>query len=231
MKVVIIVFPGSNCDRDMLLALRFMGVKDIKMLWYSEKEIPDNTDLVILPGGFSYGDYLRPGAIAAFCPIMNEVKKLAEKGVYVLGVCNGFQILTEVGLLKGTLMRNKSVKFICSQVNLKIVVNDNFFTNKYKKDSVIQIPIAHHDGNFFADDETLKSLEDNNNVVFRYCNSEGVADKLSCINGSGNNIAGILSDNKRILGMMPHPERAVDPCTEGGVDGSLLFKSMISFLS
>lgn len=231
MKVAIIVFPGSNCDRDMLSALEFFDVTDVAMLWHSDTEIPSGVDLIILPGGFSYGDYLRVGAIASSSPIINAVKKAAERGVYILGVCNGFQILTETGLLKGALIRNKNLNFICSQVTLKVMNDDNCFTNKYKKGSLIKIPIAHHDGNFFADDKTLKMLEDNGNILFKYADSNGVVNDSTSINGSKNNIAGILSDNKRILGMMPHPERASDPDTEGGSEGNLFFKSIISFLN
>lgn len=225
MKSAVIVFPGSNCDRDAITALQKVGSK-VEKIWHQETSLPNNLDLIIVPGGFSYGDYLRSGAMAAISPVMNEVKKSAEKGVNILGICNGFQILTESGLLPGVLLRNKGIKFICKTVNLRVENTASNFTSNYKKNQIIQIPIAHMDGNYFADDETLKRLEDNNQVAFRYCGSAGEIDKQINPNGSVNNIAGIFNSQKNILGMMPHPERAVDADT-GLVDGLNMFEGFM----
>ena len=214
MKAGVITFPGSNCDRDMYIALK-KSFKDVVKIWHKDTKLPQNLDLIAIPGGFSYGDYLRCGAMAANSNIMKEVIKFGENGGYILGVCNGFQILTETGLLPGTLLRNKDIKFISKTVRLKISNKDSKFTKNYKKQA-IDIPIAHHDGNYFCDTDTLKSLEDNKQIAFRYANNP---------NGSLNDIAGILNKEKNILGMMPHPERAIDEIV-GGIDGFGIFESL-----
>lgn len=225
MKSAVIVFPGSNCDRDMYTAIKSISGKEPTMVWHADATLPDGLDFIALPGGFSYGDYLRSGAMSARSPIMQEVIKAAEKGVHVLGVCNGFQVLTESGLLDGVLMRNRDLKFMCKTVSLKVANAGTSFTKAYKQDSVINIPIAHHDGNFFADDNTLKALEDNGQVAFRYCDSNGNINDNSAPNGSRHNIAGITNKKGNVLGMMPHPERAFDPLT-GNTDGKALFESL-----
>ncbi len=218
MKAAVITFPGSNCDRDMYKTIEDISDIKVEKVWHADTQLPKGLDLIALPGGFSYGDYLRSGAMSAKSPIMNEVVKAAKKGTYILGVCNGFQILTEAGLLPGTLMRNKNLKFICKSVELKVENANSEFTKKYSKGQTITIPIAHHDGNFFADEDILKSIEDNEQVAFRYTNNP---------NGSLNDIAGVFSDNKRVLGMMPHPERAADDLT-GGTDGKALFEALMN---
>ncbi|PIR39397.1 MAG: phosphoribosylformylglycinamidine synthase I [Alphaproteobacteria bacterium CG11_big_fil_rev_8_21_14_0_20_39_49] len=219
MKAAVITFPGSNCDRDMYETIESISGIEVKKIWHADTELPKGLDFIALPGGFSYGDYLRSGAMSAKSPIMNEVVKAAKKGTYILGVCNGFQILTEAGLLPGTLMRNKNLKFICKTVELAVENNDSEFTKTYHKGQHIQIPIAHHDGNFYADEDTLKEIEDSGRVAFRYAGENP--------NGSINNIAGVFSENKRILGMMPHPERAADEIT-GNTDGQALFEALVS---
>lgn len=218
MKTAVITFPGSNCDRDMFTTLRDITGKEPAKIWHADTQLPKGLDLIALPGGFSYGDYLRSGAMSAKSPIMQQVIKAAKGGTYILGVCNGFQILTEAGLLPGTLMRNRGLKFICKTVSLKVENNDAAFTKDYDEGQLINIPIAHHDGNYFADKETLKKIEDNGQVAFRYANDNP--------NGSINDIAGIFSADKRILGMMPHPERASDELT-GGIDGRALFEGLV----
>ena len=216
MKAGVVVFPGSNCDRDMKVGLESSGF-EVTMLWHKDVSVP-KLDLIALPGGFSYGDYLRCGAIAAHSPIMQEVKKHAEKGGLVLGVCNGFQILAESGLLPGVLLSNKTLKFICKSQALKVASNDNAFTKKYKIGEQVNFPIAHHDGNYFADADTLKSLEDNGQVAFRYVNNP---------NGAANDIAGITNKKGNVLGMMPHPERAISALL-GGADGKTFFDNLLS---
>jgi len=226
MKSAVIVFPGSNCDRDAVDALQKIGSK-IEKVWHQETSLPSGLDLIIVPGGFSYGDYLRSGAMAAISPVMNEIKKAAAQGVNVLGICNGFQILTESGLLDGVLLKNKGGKFICKAVNLRVESTNSNFTSNYQKNQVIQVPIAHMDGNYFADENTLKSLEDNDQIAFKYCDSTGKVSDQTSPNGAINNIAGIFNRTKNILGMMPHPERAIDAET-GLVDGLIMFKSLIN---
>ncbi len=221
----VIVFPGSNCDRDLADSIELLSGKKPIMVWHADTSLPKNLDFIAIPGGFSYGDYLRSGAIAARSPIMQEVKKAGEKGVYILGICNGFQILTETGLLPGTLMRNKYLKFICKNVTLKPANTNTNFTSHYKDKHVISLPIAHHDGNYFADDKTLNNLKDNEQIAFYYSDEQGKVDHSTNPNGSALNIAGIFDDKKRILGMMPHPERACDNLTYG-VDGTYLFNSL-----
>jgi phosphoribosylformylglycinamidine synthase subunit PurQ / glutaminase len=219
----IIVFPGSNCDRDIAVALQKFNIKT-QMIWHNNTELP-KSDLVILPGGFSYGDYLRTGCIASKSKIINEVITHAKKGGLILGVCNGFQILIETGLLPGVLLRNKKLKFLSKNVNLKVLNLENQFCLNYKKKNIIELPIAHNEGNYFADNKTLNNLEDKNLIAFKYCDQKGNINKEFNPNGSSNNIAGILNESKNILGMMPHPERLIDPLLSG-VDGSILFESL-----
>ena len=225
MKSAVITFPGSNCDRDAVVALEKVGSK-AQRIWHQETTLDDTLDLIVVPGGFSYGDYLRSGAMASISPVMNEVKRLAQKGVKVIGICNGFQILTEVGLLPGVLLRNKKSKFICKTMSLRVENNDSPFTKKYKNNQVIQIPVAHMDGNYFTDPEILKKLEDNGNIAFRYVDAEGKLSDESNPNGSIFNIAGVFNDQKNVLGMMPHPERAIDIDT-GSKDGLLMFEGLL----
>lgn len=225
MKSAVIVFPGSNCDRDAVDALQKVGSKVTKV-WHQETKLENDLDLIVVPGGFSYGDYLRSGAMAAISPVMQEVKRLAERGTKVLGICNGFQILTEAGLLDGVLLRNKKIKFSCRDVLLSVEDANTSFTKKYKKGQIIKIPIAHMDGNYFADPATLKKLEDNGNIAFRYVSEDGNVTDDSNPNGSALNVAGIFNDKKTILGMMPHPERAIDINT-GSSDGLFLFESLL----
>ncbi len=224
MKSSVIVFPGSNCDRDVAIALEKFKIKN-EMVWHNDTALP-KCDLVVLPGGFSYGDYLRSGCIAGKSKIINEVVKHANNGGLILGICNGFQILIETGLLPGALLRNKKLKFLSKNVYLKVVNTDNSFCLDYKKKDIIELPIAHNEGNFFASNELIKNLEDNNLIAFKYCNKKGEIEKESNPNGSCNNIAGLLNKNKNILGMMPHPERLIDPILSGE-DGSILFKSIL----
>jgi phosphoribosylformylglycinamidine synthase subunit PurQ / glutaminase len=225
MKSSVIVFPGSNCDRDIAVALEKNQIKN-QMIWHDETKLP-KTDLVVLPGGFSYGDYLRTGCIASKSNIINEVINHAKKGGLILGICNGFQILVEAGLLPGSLLRNKKLRFISKDINLKVTNLENKFCKSYKKKEIIKLPIAHNEGNYFADAKILGFLEDNNLVAFKYCDENGNVNKISNPNGSSNNIAGILNDKKNILGMMPHPERVIDPLLSGE-DGSMMFESLIN---
>ena len=220
MKSAVIVFPASNCDRDAKVALTDMTGKTPAMVWHQDSELPD-VDLVVIPGGFSYGDYLRCGAMASQSPVMRAVKAHADKGGAVLGICNGFQVLTESHLLPGALMRNAGLKFVCKPVALKVEETQSAFTRGYSKGQTVVFPIAHGEGNYFADDATLERLEGENRIVFRYEANP---------NGSVRNIAGILSEKRNVLGLMPHPERVVDPAT-GGTDGRALFKSLIETLS
>jgi len=229
MKAAIVVFPGSNRERDAEAALtQAMGKKPI-MVWHRDTELPD-VDLVLVPGGFSYGDYLRCGAIAAHSPILREVKARADKGMAVIGVCNGFQIITEAGLLPGILLRNASLKFVCKNVRLKVETSQSLFTSQYEQGQVLSIPVAHHDGNYFADDRTLDELEANGQVAFRYCSPDGELTDEHNPNGSARNIAGIFNRTKNVLGLMPHPENAIEPL-QGSTDGKALFQSMVEALS
>ena len=225
MKSSVIVFPGSNCDRDIAVALENMQFKN-KMIWHKETKLP-KSDLIVLPGGFSYGDYLRSGAIAGKSLIIDEVIKAANEGCLVLGICNGFQILTETGLLKGTLLRNKNLKFINKDVQIKVTNNETKFTNKYKKDQILKINIAHNEGNFFTDNNHLQELKDNNLIAFKYCDEEGNINEKTNPNGSLENIAGIYNTKKNILGMMPHPERMIDTLISN-TDGVNLFSSLLN---
>ena len=225
MKSSVIVFPGSNCDRDIAVALEKMQFKN-QMVWHKESKLP-KTDLIVIPGGFSYGDYLRSGAIAGKSLIIDEVIKSANSGCLILGICNGFQILTETGLLKGTLLRNKDLKFINKDVHLKVKNNNSKFTNKYTKDQIVKLNIAHNEGNYSTNSSHLKELEDNNLIPFKYCDEKGNINENSNPNGSLMNIAGILNSNKNILGMMPHPERMVDEIISSK-DGINLFSSLLN---
>tara|TARA_B100000686_G_scaffold62889_1_gene67498 strand:+ start:224 stop:901 length:678 start_codon:yes stop_codon:yes gene_type:complete len=224
MKSSVIVFPGSNCDRDVAVALKKFSIKN-EMVWHNETNLP-KSDLVVLPGGFSYGDYLRTGCIAAKSLIINDIIKHANKGGLILGICNGFQILIETGLLPGVLLRNKKLKFLSKNVFLKVMNVENTFCSMFQKKNVIKLPIAHNEGNYFANDKILQDLEDNNLVAFKYSDEKGHINDESNPNGSSNSIAGILNNKKNILGMMPHPERLIDPILSGE-DGSLLFMSLI----
>ena len=225
MKTAILVFPGTNREHDMAAAVRSVSGEEPTMVWHAETEIPQ-ADLIILPGGFSYGDYLRSGAIAARSPIVADLLEKAKQGVRILGVCNGFQILTETGILPGALMRNAGLHFICKETHLRIEREDTIFTSAYDKGQVMRCPVAHHDGNFFANDETLKMLEDDGRVLFRYCDPSGETSTAANINGSRNNIAGIMNARGTILGMMPHPENLIEDL-HGGLDGRGLFESLL----
>ncbi|CAO1654999.1 phosphoribosylformylglycinamidine synthase subunit PurQ [Parasphingorhabdus sp. NYA22] len=218
MQSAVIVFPGSNCDRDMAVALETVSGQKPHMVWHGDSELPPGLDVIAIPGGFSYGDYLRSGAMASRSNIIKPVIEAANRGVKILGVCNGFQILTETGLLPGALMRNSNIHFVCKDAELDVVNTGTIFTSDYDSNTPITIPVAHHDGNFFADDETLDRLESENQIVFRYHND---------INGSSRNIAGIINEAGNVLGMMPHPERAIDK-KHGGTDGLALFESLLS---
>jgi len=225
MRSSVIVFPGSNCDRDIGVALEKMQFKN-QMVWHKETKLP-KSDLIVLPGGFSYGDYLRSGAIAGKSLIIDEVVKAANDGCLILGICNGFQILTETGLLKGTLLRNKNLKFINKDIQIKVINNETKFSNKYKKNQVLKINIAHNEGNYFTDSKHLQDLKENNLIAFKYCDEKGSINDQSNPNGSLKNIAGIYNSNKNILGMMPHPERMVDELISN-TDGINLFSSLLN---
>jgi phosphoribosylformylglycinamidine synthase len=221
MKTAVVVFPGSNCDRDLMVALELVTGQPPIALWYDSNELPEHLDLIALPGGFSHGDYLRSGAIAARAPIMREVGAAAARGTPVLGVCNGFQVLTEAGLLPGALMRNAGLDFVCRDVKLEVVTTDTPFTRGYRAGEGISLPVAHHDGNFQADAETLDRLEQQGQVAFRYAEE---------VNGSARSIAGIVNEGRNVLGLMPHPERAVEPA-HGGSDGRKMFEGLLAILA
>ncbi len=221
MTAAVIVFPGSNCDRDMASAIQLVTGRAPKMVWHGDSSLPDGVEFIALPGGFSYGDYLRSGAMAARSPIMKAVVAAAERGVPVLGVCNGFQVLTEAGLLPGALMRNAGLNFVCRDVPLIVDNSQSLFTARYDAGERLTIPVAHHDGNYVADAETVQRLEGEGRVAFRYADA---------VNGSVRNIAGVLSDGGNVLGMMPHPERAVE-AAHGNRDGLRLFEGLLSVLA
>lgn len=221
MKSAVLVFPGSNCDRDLAVAIETVTGRAPAMVWHRESELPQGTDFIAIPGGFSYGDYLRSGAMAARSPIMQAVAEAAGKGVPVLGVCNGFQVLTEAGLLPGALMRNAGLHFVCRSVGLKVENSQSIFTSAYQAGEVISIPVAHHDGNYQADAETLDRIEGEGRVAFRYTGE---------VNGSARSIAGILNSAGNVLGMMPHPERALEPA-HGNTDGRRLFEGLLEAVS
>ena len=217
MKSAVIVFPGSNCDRDLATALELVTGRKPAMVWHKDAELPDGTDFIGIPGGFSYGDYLRSGAMAARSPIMRAVKDAGGRGVPVIGICNGFQVLTEAGLLPGALMRNAGLSFVCKPVKLRVENSQSLFTSQYDSGETISVPVAHHDGNYQADAQTLDRLEGEGRVAFRY---------LEGCNGSAHDIAGILNDSGNVLGLMPHPERVVEPA-HGGTDGRRLFEGLL----
>jgi phosphoribosylformylglycinamidine synthase subunit PurQ / glutaminase len=225
MKSSVIVFPGSNCDRDIAVALEKMQFKN-QMVWHKETKLP-KSDLIVLPGGFSYGDYLRSGAIAGKSLIIDEVIKAANSGCLILGICNGFQILTETGLLKGTLLRNKNLRFINKDVHIKVLNNNTKFSNKYKNNQILKINIAHNEGNYFTDPSHLDELNKEGLIAFKYCDEKGNINNDTNPNGSLENIAGILNLKKNILGMMPHPERMIDEITSNK-DGINLFSSLLN---
>lgn len=229
MKAAVLVFPGSNRERDIAYALELTSGVKPALVWHAETELPAGTDLVVLPGGFSYGDYLRCGAIAARAAIMDAVRRHAARGGLVLGVCNGFQILCEAGLLPGVLMRNSQLRFIARTVHLRVENSNTPFTRRYNAGAVIEVPVAHGEGNYAADEETLKRLEGEGRVLFRYCDAAGRITDEDNVNGAVNAIAGIVSENGRVLGMMPHPENHVDPAI-GPIDGRGLFESLAEAL-
>jgi phosphoribosylformylglycinamidine synthase subunit PurQ / glutaminase len=225
MKFGVLVFPGSNCDRDVAAVTSGILQLPTRMIWHEETDISD-LDVVVIPGGFSYGDYLRCGAIARFAPVMKSIKEHAAKGKYVLGICNGFQILTEAGLLPGALVRNRDLHFICDRVPLRLERNDLAWTSAYTEHQTVTLPIAHGEGCYYADADTLKSLEDSNQIVWRYCDRQGNVTESSNPNGSMHNIAGICNREGNVLGMMPHPERAADAIL-GSTAGKGLFESLL----
>ena len=229
MNACVVVFPGSNCDRDVKVALEAVTRKPVNMLWHGDAAVPA-CDLIVLPGGFAYGDYLRTGAMAAHSPIMRDVVAKAKAGTPVLGICNGFQVLCEAQLLPGVLMRNASLKFVCKDVYLRVEQTDTPFTGRYQEGEVIRIPVAHGEGNYFADSATLDQLEGEGRVVFRYVDRAGNVSVEANPNGAQHNIAGICDRRRRILGMMPHPERLFEPLL-GGSDGRRLFESLLATLN
>jgi phosphoribosylformylglycinamidine synthase I len=229
MKSAVIVFPGSNCDRDVFTVMQAQGLNP-HYVWHHDASLPEGLDLVVLPGGFSYGDYLRCGAMAARSPIMQSVIEFANKGGHVLGICNGFQILCESGLLPGTLMRNDHLKFNCKPVALRVESAASAFTSGYDKGQVITLPVAHAEGNYFADDVTLKALNDNDQVALRYVDETGTPSDGGNPNGARESIAGITNKNRNVLGLMPHPERFADAAL-GGTDGAAMFESLLKKLA
>jgi phosphoribosylformylglycinamidine synthase len=227
MKTAVLVFPGSNCDRDMVEALRLVTGQTPQRIWHTESAIPDDLDLIALPGGFSHGDYLRSGAMAARAPVMAEVRRHAARGTKILGVCNGFQILTEAGLLPGALLRNRDLLFICRTVYLRPANENSALTRAYAGMPAIPLPVAHHDGNYFIDADGLQRIEGNGQVAFRYCDATGTVDASANPNGSIGNIAGVLNAEGNVLGMMPHPERVTDPALASRTPGRPLFESLL----
>ncbi len=228
MRFGIVVFPGSNCDYDTLHVLKYVVKQEAYFLWHKDHDLK-NADCVILPGGFSYGDYLRSGAIARFSPLMQEVKEFALCGGIVLGICNGFQVLLELGLLPGAMLRNKNLKFLCQNVHLRIENTDTPFTNKGKPGQVLNIPIAHFDGNYYIDGPNLDKIKKNNQILLRYSSADGLLTEKDNFNGSLDCIAGLVNENKNVLGMMPHPERASETLL-GSRDGHIIFDSIIDYI-
>lgn len=228
MKFGVVVFPGSNCDRDMQYVLETGLGQQVEMLWHKEHNLR-GCDFIVLPGGFSYGDYLRSGAIARFSPIMQEVMEFADKGGHVLGICNGFQILTEAHMLPGVLMHNNSRQFICKNVYLRAETDESLITSKFNIGQVIKVPIAHGEGKYFADAATIESLNKNNQVLFRYCDADGNLSDAANPNGATDHIAGICNTNRNVFGMMPHPERAADPVL-GNTEGRIVLESILNLV-
>src|SRR5215468_5366724 len=228
MKFGVVIFPGSNCEHDCYYVIESVLGKSVEYIWHQDTSVK-GFDAVILPGGFAYGDYLRTGALAKFSPVMNAIREFAGKGGLVFGICNGFQILTEAGLLPGALMRNAGTKYVCRFLHLRTETVDTPFTNLMKKDQLLYIPIGHGDGNYYADDETLKRLNDNDQIVFRYVDSSGRVTAEANPNGSLENIAGIVNEQRNVLGMMPHPDRSSEEIL-GSADGKLIFESMVNAL-
>lgn len=229
MKFGVVIFPGSNCDYDTYYVLKDIMKQETTFLWHKEHDLK-NVDCVILPGGFSYGDYLRSGAIAKFSPLMLEVVEFANKGGLVLGICNGFQVLMELGLLPGAMLRNKNLKFLCQHVHIKVENNKTLFTRKGKKGQVLKIPIAHYEGNYIAPPDTIQELKANGQIIFRYCDAEGNLSDEANVNGSMESIAGLVNTSGNIMGMMPHPERASEMIL-GSEDGKIIFDSIINKLA
>ncbi|HSY89127.1 MAG TPA: phosphoribosylformylglycinamidine synthase subunit PurQ [Verrucomicrobiae bacterium] len=229
MDAAVVVFPGSNREHDVATALQHAMGRPARMVWHRDSDIP-KVDLIVVPGGFSYGDYLRCGAIAAHSPVMREVKERAKAGVAVLGICNGFQILTEAGLLPGILLRNAGLGFVCKNVGLKVETSQSLFTSGYSAGQTLSIPVAHHDGNYFADPATLDRLEERGQIAFRYCDPNGELRPEANPNGSARHIAGIFNESKNVLGLMPHPENAVEDL-HGSTDGRAMFKGIVEALS
>ena len=229
MDAAVVVFPGSNRENDVATALEHAMGRRPQMVWHRDSTLP-KVDLIVVPGGFSYGDYLRCGAIAAHSPVMREIKERAKAGVAVLGICNGFQILTEAGLLPGILLRNAGLGFVCKNVGLKVETSQSLFTSGYAAGQTLSIPVAHHDGNYFADEATLDRLEERGQIAFRYCDAEGALTPEANPNGSARAIAGIFNETKNVLGLMPHPENAVE-ALHGSTDGRAMFKGIVEALS
>ncbi|HET8829201.1 MAG TPA: phosphoribosylformylglycinamidine synthase subunit PurQ [Pelobium sp.] len=229
MKVGVVVFPGSNCDQDLIYVFQKILGQEVVPLWHKDHDL-QNVDFIAVPGGFSFGDYLRSGAIARFSPIMQEVISFANNGGYVMGICNGFQILTEAGLLPGGLLHNESRKFICKNIHLKASTQNSLLTSKISPDSVLKIPLAHGEGNFYASADELKKLNDNDQVLFRYCDENGIISPEANPNGSLENIAGVCNVNRNVFGMMPHPERAADSIL-GNQDGLVIFESILGMVN
>jgi phosphoribosylformylglycinamidine synthase len=228
MKFGVVVFPGSNCDQDSIYVLESILGQEVVKLWHKDHDL-QGADFVILPGGFSFGDYLRSGAIARFSPIMQEVIHFANKGGYVMGICNGFQILAEAGLVPGALLHNSSRKFICRNIHLKAQTTNSLITSAISADKALKIPVAHGEGNYFADADTLKKLNDKDQILFRYCDENGLISPGSNPNGSIENIAGVCNENRNVFGLMPHPERAADPVL-GNEDGLGVFESILKIV-
>jgi len=228
MKFGIVVFPGSNCDHDCFYVVNNVIKQPVEYIWHKDKEL-DGFNCIIIPGGFSYGDYLRTGAVGRFSPIMKEVVKFAKRGGFVIGICNGFQILLAAGLLPGAMLRNKNIHFICKHVHIKTENNETPFTNKFEKNQILKIPIAHNEGNYYIDGERLKELKENKQIIFRYCSPGGEINGRYNPNGALDNIAGIINKEGNVLGMMPHPERSAESIL-GSRDGRLIFESIIKWL-